>query len=30
MNVIGNSPLIVGREGVPNYVVYVPMDVSGD
>jgi hypothetical protein len=30
MNVSGNSPLIVGREGVPDYVVDVPMDVSGD
>jgi hypothetical protein len=30
MNVSGNSPLIVGREGVPAYVVDIPMDVSGD
>jgi hypothetical protein len=30
MNVIGNSPLTVGREGVPDYVVDVPLDVSGD
>jgi hypothetical protein len=30
MNVSGNSPLIIGRERVPAYVVDVPMEVGGD
>jgi hypothetical protein len=30
MNVSGNSPLIVGREGVPAHVEVVPMDFGGD
>jgi hypothetical protein len=30
MNVSGNSPLIVGREGVPAHVEVVPMDFGGE